>query len=153
MALVERLRNFRDLAEFTDAELRLLANFMEEKEYKDGEQIIDEKGHSTSLLFVMSGKVIISRKLSANTMLTTTLDEHAIFGEVAFADRLPRTAGATALGTTLIGSFGYEHFEIIKRQDAVFGMKLLMQLLKGLAQKFRQVNNGLDLLVANASKP
>jgi CRP-like cAMP-binding protein len=150
MSLLQELKEFEVLQDFTEQEMRLLATFIDEKEYEDGQLIIDEKGQSSHLYFIFSGKVKIFRTLTRNTEILTTLGENDIFGEVAFADQQPRSASVSSIGKTQVGAFAYEHFEVIKKQDAVFGMKLLMQLLKVLAKKFRMVNQSLDGLLKQA---
>ena len=71
----------------------------------------------------------------------------AVIGEVAFGDQLPRPVVATAIGKVELATFCFEHFEIIKKQDPVFGMKLLTQLLRSLAKKFRATGKMLELVL------
>jgi len=127
--------------------LRQLATFIEEVEFEDEAKILDEKSESKSLFLILSGKVKILRSISGKASILTKLGATDVFGEVAFADQGPRSASAYADGKAEIGIFSFDHFEIIKKQDPVLGMKFLMQLMRALAQKFRAVNKSLDGLL------
>ncbi len=148
--IVEKLGDFPMLSEFKIQELRQLAAFLEVKTYKDGECILGEHNPNSSLLFIFSGEVRVFRNFPRGGSFALTIGKNEIFGEVAFADQKGRMASASAIGEAQIGAFPYEHFEVIKKQDPVFGMKLLMQLLKLLAGKFRFVNKQLDNLLMGA---
>jgi len=149
MSVVRELREFVSLENFTDEDLCFLDTFIEEKIYKDGDLIIQENSPTTDLMFILSGKTCVERVLGKNTRMLTTIGCYNIVGEVAFGDQKPRTANVVAVGETRIGVLRYADFDRIKNQDPVFGMKLLMQLLKIVAGKFRQVNKGLDLTILN----
>jgi len=144
MSIQRKLSEFEILQDFSADELKLLSTFIEVKEYKDDEEIIGKDSETSCLLFVFSGKVKIVRKLSGGCISSSQLGKNEIFGEVAFADQKGRSASAISIGDTEIGSFLYEHFEIIKKQDPVFGMKLLMQLMKLLAKNFRNLSKKID---------
>lgn len=144
MALEQKLSGFEVLKEFTPKEIKTLATFIEVNKYEDGEEIIGKDTQTTSLLFILSGKVRINRSFAGGGIFMTQLGSKEVFGEVAFADQKERTASALSIGKSEIGAFDYAHFAIIKKQDAVFGMKLLQELMRLLASKFRAVNKKLD---------
>ncbi len=148
MSLDQRLGDFDLLKDFTSKELALLATFMETTVYENGDEIIGKDNKAASLLFILSGKVRVYRNFAGGASFTTTLGANDVFGEVAFADQQGRTAMAEAVGKTEIAGFDYSHFNVIKKQDAVFGMKLLMALMKMLATRFRAVNKKLDSIFA-----
>ncbi|HNV72673.1 MAG TPA: cyclic nucleotide-binding domain-containing protein, partial [Candidatus Ozemobacteraceae bacterium] len=144
MSLEQKLGDFEILKDFTTKELKLMATFMETRDYADGEEIIGKDNANHSLFFILSGKVRIYRNFSGGASFSTQIGTKEVFGEVAFADQQGRTALAEAVGAVEIALFDYDHFNIIKKQDPVFGMKLLLELLKLLATKFRVVNKKLD---------
>lgn len=145
MALESKLKEFKMLRGFLDGDFKLLSTFIEEREYKDGETIIGEKDSSRALYFILDGKVRIHRELGdGRAVFQHILEAGGIFGEVAFSDGCGRTASVNALGSVHLGIFEFEHFDIIKKQDPVFGMKFLMQVSKTLATKFRLLNGSIE---------
>lgn len=142
-----KFARFEALSEMNRDELALLATFIVAKTFKDGEEIISKDSKTSNLMFIFSGKVKIYRTFPNGGTFAQTINANEIFGEVAFIDQQGRSASGVAVGATEIGMFDYEHFEVIKKQDPVFGMKLLLQISKLLAGKVRSVNNKLDTLL------
>jgi CRP-like cAMP-binding protein len=144
MSLFRRLKDFELLQDFSDEELQLLATFMEEHTFQDGEKVIDITHPSTDLLFVLKGQIKISSGGQGRANVFSLLEGPCLLGELSFADQQPRSANAAAVGTVEAVSFSYDHFQIIMKQNSVFGMKFLLELLKSLAKKFRATNLNLD---------
>lgn len=144
MSLFQQMKNFDLLQDFTDDELKLLTTFVEEHSFQDGDAIIDPKKPGNDLVFILKGQVKISSAGQGRANVFSVLEGPCLLGELSFADQQPRSANATAVGAVEAVSFSYDHFQIIKAQNSVFGMKLLMELLKSLAKKFRATNINLD---------
>ncbi len=145
MVWKEKLKDFNIFKDFSIEELEVLSQHIEEKEYEDGEVVIDEKIPSTALYLILAGRVKIFKSEGEKISVLTILDENDIFGEVAFVDKLERSASAKTLGKTAIGRFSFEEFEKIAEENPKFCIKVLMQLMKELTRKFRSVNEGLDV--------
>ncbi|NLI75015.1 MAG: cyclic nucleotide-binding domain-containing protein [Candidatus Riflebacteria bacterium] len=145
MSLAEKLKEFEVLGAFSMDDLGQLADLMEEITFEDNQVIIDENAQSTSLFFVISGRVKIHKVLAGAVKILTVLDKHDLFGEVAFVDSMVRSASATAVGQVKIAKFTAEHFQIIRKQNPTLAVDLLMQLTRELSRKFRAVNEGLDM--------
>ncbi len=141
-----KLARFKGLSDLTQDELKLLATFLSCRTYQDGEEILGDTAGS-SLKLVFSGRVKIYRTFPNGGTFASFVEPNEMFGEVAFADQQGRTAHAVAVGETEIGKFDYHHFEVIKKQDPVFGMKFLLQLSKLLAGKYRALNQKLDAIL------
>ncbi len=145
MSLFQSLRDNPFFNDFTDDEMRILADFAEEQSYKEGEVIFSEQSPTTAVFFIVHGRVTIFRSLMGCSNFLTILEKNDIFGEVAFVDQQARSAAANALDDTSVAKFNYDHFDIIQKQSPVIGMKLLKALMRELTQKFRAVNAGIDL--------
>ncbi len=145
MAMFEKLRDNPFFAGFAEEELRVLADFTEEQNFKEGEIIFNEQSPTTAVYFILHGRVTIYRSLMGCSNFITILEKNDIFGEVAFVDQQARSAAANALDDTQVAKFNYDHFDVIQKQNPVIGMKLLKALMKELTQKFRAVNAGIDL--------
>ena len=141
-----KLARFRDLSDLTQEELKLLYTFLSFRTFKDGEEVLaDSSGCSLELIF--SGRVKIYRTFPNGGTFASFVEANEIFGEVAFADQQGRSAKGVAVGETEIGTFDYQHFDVIMKQDPVFGMKFLLQLSKILARKYRALNQKLDAIL------
>ncbi|MDD3147428.1 MAG: cyclic nucleotide-binding domain-containing protein [Candidatus Riflebacteria bacterium] len=145
MSLFQNLRDNPFFTDFSDDELRILADFTEEQNFKEGEVILTEQSPTTAVYFIVHGRVTIFRSLMGCSNFLTILEKNDIFGEVAFADQQARSAAANALDDTTVARFNYDHFDVIQKQSPAIGMKLLKALMRELTQKFRAVNSGIDL--------
>lgn len=145
MAVYEKFRDNPFFRDFSEDELKILADFTEEQSYIEGETIFNEASPTTAVYFILHGRVSIYRALMGHSNFLTILEKNDIFGEVAFADQQARTASASALDDVLVAKFAYEHFDVIQNQSPVIGMKLLKAILREVTQKFRAVNAGIDL--------
>lgn len=145
MSVYEKFRENSFFNEFSDDELRILADFTEEQTFSEGEVIFNEQSPTTAVYFILHGRISIYRSLMGHANFLTILEKNDIFGEVSFADQQARSASANALDESVVAKFGYEHFDIIQSQSPVIGMKLLKAIMKEITQKFRAVNSGIDL--------
>jgi CRP-like cAMP-binding protein len=145
MGLEMRLRDVPHFVEFSDDELKVLADLMEEVEYQPNEVIFNEKSPTTAVYFILGGRINIYKMLFGSSNFLTILERNDLFGEVAFSDQKDRSASACALDETAVAKFAYEHFDVIQKQNPEIGMKLLRALMKELTRKFRAVNSGLDV--------
>jgi CRP-like cAMP-binding protein len=145
MSVYEKFRENQFFQEFSDDELRILADFTEEESFAEGEVIFNEQSPTTAVYFILHGRISIYRSLMGHANFLTILEKNDIFGEVSFADQQARSASANALDEAVVAKFNYEHFDVIQNQSPVIGMKLLKAIMKEITQKFRAVNSGIDL--------
>ena len=97
MSVYEKFRENPFFNEFSDDELRILADFTEEQSFGEGEVIFDEKSPTTAVYFILHGRISIYRSLMGHTNFLTILERNDIFGEVSFADHQARSASALAI--------------------------------------------------------
>lgn len=145
MSINERLESFPFFEDFTRDELSQLATFMEDKEFKNGEIIIDEVHSSTSMFFILKGRVKIFRMLTKASNFITILEPTDLFGDVSFVDQQTRSASASACEDVRLAEFSLEHFDVISRQQPQLGIKFLMRLAREITRKFRAVDSGVDV--------
>jgi CRP-like cAMP-binding protein len=149
MSFEERMRDFPLLANMTREETAQIASFLVDRELAADEIIIDEKHPSTSLFFILKGRVKIFRILTGTSSFLTILEENDMFGEVAFVDQQARSASAVTCEPTKLAELSLDHFEIISKQNPVLGIHFMQVLSRELSRKFRAVNEGLDLKSAD----
>ena len=78
---------------------------------QDGEVIFREGDNGDWLYVVMDGEVVISKMMGGRTVVIDVIGPGEIFGELAYIDKRPRSASATARGTTEIGIVDREFFD------------------------------------------
>ncbi|KAF1081770.1 MAG: hypothetical protein GQF41_2110 [Candidatus Rifleibacterium amylolyticum] len=145
MSISDKLRENQLFSEFTGDELELLATFMEEASFDEGQPIFSEQSPTTAVYFILSGRVTIYRALVGASNFITILEKNDIFGEIAFVDQQYRSASANALDATTVAMFEYSHFDIIQNQSPLLGIKLLKAIIREITRKFRAVNSNIDL--------
>lgn len=79
--------------------------------YQD-EQIIFKEGDNGDWIYVVDeGEVEISKNVGGQRVSIETLKEGDIFGEMAYIDKQPRSATATAKGKTVVGIIDRDFFD------------------------------------------
>ncbi|MBI3039537.1 cyclic nucleotide-binding domain-containing protein [bacterium] len=145
MASKERLRDFLIFKNFGDESLSRICSLLKEATFKEGEVIVDEKTSSTSIFLIFSGRVKIFRNLPGNVSFLSVLDPNDIFGEVSFIDKMARSASASSIGECKLGVLEFESFELLKKENPLFCVDFLVEIMKELTRKFRAISDGLDV--------
>ena len=97
------LKGVKTLQGLSSEELRLACESMEEREWKDGEDIIRQGDKGDSLFLLKEGSVVVSRKnnprdKSEKPIILAKLPKNTCFGEIALLTEEPRSATITAIG-------------------------------------------------------
>jgi CRP/FNR family transcriptional regulator, cyclic AMP receptor protein len=79
--------------------------------FQDGQVIFEEGFHGDWIYVVEDGEVEISKKVDGQTIVIETLKKADIFGEMAYIDKAPRSATATAKGKTVVGIIDRNFFD------------------------------------------
>jgi CRP-like cAMP-binding protein len=79
--------------------------------FQDGQIIFEEGSNGDWIYVVEEGEVEISKKVGGQRIVIETLKESDIFGEIAYIDKTPRSATATAKGTTVVGIIDRDFFD------------------------------------------
>jgi CRP-like cAMP-binding protein len=79
--------------------------------FQDGKIIFEEGSNGDWIYVVEEGEVEISKKIGGQKIVIETLKENDIFGEIAYIDKTPRSATATAKGTTVVGIIDRDFFD------------------------------------------
>lgn len=81
------------------------------EEFADGQVIFAEGANGDWMYVVESGEVEISRMVNGRRIVIETLKPGDLFGEMAYIDKTPRSATATAKGTTEVGIVDRQFFD------------------------------------------
>lgn len=79
--------------------------------FQDGQVIFEEGSNGDWIYVVEEGEVEISKHIDGKKIIIETLKENDIFGEIAYIDKTPRSATATAKGTAVVGTIDRDFFD------------------------------------------
>lgn len=103
--------------------------------YQDGQIIFKEGDNGDWIYVVDDGEVEISKDVGGQRIVVEILKEGYVFGEMAYIDKEPRSATATAKGKTVVGIIDREFFDKeFNKISADF-----QQVLKTVAFRLRKV--------------
>jgi CRP-like cAMP-binding protein len=78
---------------------------------QDGQIIFEEGSNGDWIYVVEEGEVEISKNVGGQKIIIETLKKNDVFGEIAYIDKTPRSAMATAKGTTVVGIIDRDFFD------------------------------------------
>ena len=81
------------------------------EKFQDGKIIFEEGSNGDWIYVVEEGEVEISKNVGGRKIVIETLKEDDIFGEIAYIDKTPRSATATAKGMTVVGIIDRDFFD------------------------------------------
>jgi CRP-like cAMP-binding protein len=132
------------LENFSPAEVRLLAHFMEIYRAETGMEIIREGEGGDFMLMIVEGKVDVNKRDRWNTpQLIAQVDAGRILGEMSMIDGEARFATCVALEPTMIAVLDRESLARIIVEQPLLGAKLLMELVLMLSQRLRATSQRL----------
>jgi CRP/FNR family cyclic AMP-dependent transcriptional regulator len=79
--------------------------------FQDGQVVFKEGDNGDWIYVVDEGEVELSKKADGQKVTIEILKPGDIFGEMAYIDKTPRSATATAKGTTVVGILDREFFD------------------------------------------
>lgn len=115
--------------------------------YQDGQIIFEEGSNGDWIYVVDDGEVKISKNVVGQKIVVETLKEGDVFGEVAYIDKQPRSATATAKGKTVIGIIDRNFFDTEFNKIPADFQKILRTVsfrLRKVTQSSVDAQNGKD---------
>jgi CRP-like cAMP-binding protein len=126
------------LENFSAAEVRLLAQFMEVYRAEAGIEVLREGDGGDFMLMVIEGRVEVAKRDQWNTPHSlASVDAGKTLGEMSMIDGEARFATCTAAEPTVIAVLGRESLARIIVEQPMLGAKLLMELVLILSQRLR----------------
>jgi CRP-like cAMP-binding protein len=143
------------LENFSPAEVRLLAHFMEIYRAETGMEIIREGEGGDFMLMVVEGKVDVNKRDRWNTpQFIAQVEPGRTLGEMSMIDGEPRFATCVAVEATLIAVLDRESLARIIVEEPLLGAKLLMELVLMLSQRLRATSEKLlGLMDEHSQRP
>ena len=132
------------LENFSPAEVRLLAHFMDVYRAEPGMEIIREGEGGDFMLMMIEGRVEVNKRDRWNTpQLIAQVEAGRVLGEMSMIDGEPRFATCVAVEPTLIAVLDRESLARIIVEQPLLGAKLLMELVLMLSQRLRATSEKL----------
>ena len=132
------------LENFSTAEVRLLAHFMEVYRAEPAMEIIREGDGSDFMLMILEGKVEVLKRDRHNTpQLIATVDAGGTLGEMSMIDGEARFATCVAIEPVVLAVLDRENLARIIVEQPMLGAKILMELVLMLSQRLRATSQRL----------
>lgn len=130
---------FRDLA---DGDLARIAALLDARTIAAGTPIVREGDATTALFIIRNGLVEVTKRApgASHDHRLTTLGAGATFGELALADRAPRSATVRALTETTIAVLDLDRLAAATAADGDLRVRLLGNLSGYLGGRLRDVS-------------
>src|SRR2546421_12013369 len=126
------------LENFSTAEVRLLAHFMEVFRAEAGTEVIREGDGGDFMLMIIEGSVEVRKRDRWNTpQLIASVDAGKTLGEMSMIDGEARFATCIAIEPTLIAVLDRETLARIIVEQPLLGAKMLMEFVLMLSQRLR----------------
>ena len=129
------------LENFSPAEVRLLAHFMDVYQAPAGAVIIREGEGGDFMLMMIEGKVEVHKRDRWNTSQVIAIVEAGkTLGEMSMIDGEPRFATCIAADTSVFGVLSRDDMVSIVLDKPGLGAKILIKLVTMLSQRLRQTS-------------
>jgi CRP/FNR family transcriptional regulator, cyclic AMP receptor protein len=140
------------LENFSAAEVRLLAHFMDVYQAPAGTEIIHEGEGGDFMLMLIEGKVeVLKRDRWKTPQLIAVVDAGKTLGEMSMIDGEPRFATCIAAEPTVLAVLDRENLARIIVEQPMLGAKILMELVLMLSQRLRTTSARLLQLMDDQS--
>ena len=132
------------LENFSPAEVRLLAHFMNVYQAPAGVEIIREGEGGDFMLMVIEGRVeVVKRDRSNMPQVIAEVDAGKTLGEMSMIDGEARFATCVASEPTVLAVLDRENLARIIVEQPMLGAKILMQMVLMLSQRLRSTSGRL----------
>ena len=132
------------LENFSPAEVRLLAHFMNVYQAPAGVEIIREGEDGDFMLMVIEGRVeVVKRDRSNMPQVIAEVDAGKTLGEMSMIDGEARFATCAAIEPTVLAVLDRENLARIIVEQPMLGAKILMQMVLMLSQRLRSTSGRL----------
>ena len=132
------------LENFSPAEVRLLAHFMDVYRAQAGVEVLAEGEGGDFMFLLLEGRVNVQKRDKGNTpQLLAMLDAGKTVGEMSMIDGEPRFATCVAVEPVTVAVLDRESLARIIVEQPMLGAKILMELVLMLSQRLRATSDRL----------
>jgi len=141
--LLQRATELRAMSLFRhmpDDQMVTLARLAQPVQFDHAQVVFREEEEGRDLYLVRSGTVHVTRRTPVGTQVLTALGFGALFGEVSYLDRLPRSATAFGVGSGWLFRLASADLDAAVVEDRDLAVSLLWSFWQTLADKVRAAN-------------
>jgi CRP/FNR family cyclic AMP-dependent transcriptional regulator len=132
------------LENFSPAEVRLLAHFMQVYRAEAGMEVLVEGDGGDFMLMVIEGRIEVRKRDRWNTpQLIATVDAGKTLGEMSMIDGEARFATCVVVESSLVAVLDRDALARIIIEQPMVGAKILMELVLMLSQRLRATGDRL----------
>ncbi len=149
MDINDAIKNTTIFSDLEDHELEYILDIIKEKQFKNGEIIMQEGESGDTMYIMVRGEVEVSKNLtmkfgeeeyrSTEKILSRiTSKDHAVFGEMALIGKENRSASIIARSDCALLEICREDFINLVKTRPETGVKILLRLCELLAERLRK---------------
>ena len=132
------------LENFSPAEVRLLAHFMDVYRADPGSELIGEGDSGDFMLMLIEGSVeVVKRNRAGQPRTIAVVEPGRTLGEMSMIDGEPRSASCVAVEPSLLAALHREDLARIIIEQPMLGAKILMELVLMLSRGLRTTSTRL----------
>lgn len=140
MAKIKPLKENELFKDFSDKEIAVISQIVNEKTYPKGTPIYVENMLGESLFIIKSGSVEIRKNLGqGGDQLVSTLGEGEFFGEMALLEGGPRLVSAKTHEETELLVVSGDDFKALMEKEALVCLKLFLSIVKVFTKRIREI--------------
>jgi CRP-like cAMP-binding protein len=144
---LQLLKSVRLLQAIPESKLATLSEFLTPVEFADGAVIFEEGSPGDSLYFVTSGRVRISKRVSAGELKDLAiLGPGDCFGEMALVDDVARSAQAAAAGAAQLFRLHCKDMDRWLKSNPELAVDFFAHLVQVLSRRLRRTSSELTLI-------
>jgi CRP-like cAMP-binding protein len=126
---IEALRQISFFSELSDFDLGQIAGITEQKSYRRGEAIIEERTAAERFFIIMRGKIEISKRFEDGEQFVLAVhSDGEFFGEMALLDQGLRSATVRAVEPTTVLEITRPNFETLLYKAPLLAFRILREL-------------------------
>lgn len=146
------LRALESLADYSNAELKLLASVAPAREYEQGNDLCVEHAQGQSCFVLATGEVTIHKMIDHNEKELATLRAGSIVGQMALVDRSPRSATVRASKYTIALELTREVFERLLNAHSPLALRFQSQIAIAGIRQLRMATTTLAGILNDAQR-
>ncbi|ADU96705.1 Crp/Fnr family transcriptional regulator [Thermovibrio ammonificans] len=141
MVKVELAKEFPLFENFTEKELKEIAEYLDYKVFPKGEVLFEEGDPGDKIFFIVKGRVGLYRPDPfGNPVKVAVSDEGTPLGELSFFSNRLHSSKGVALKETHALILTKEGYEKLKEQDPHLAVKLLEEIARVIAERLKEMN-------------
>lgn len=148
LELAGRLRRLKPCSHFSDEQIFLFTQALEEEAHDAGELIFAHHAQGKDLYIVESGEIVLQRTTSYGTFVLDTVGPGEMFGEGGFGGRGERASDAVARVPSQVIRIDAQSLEALLEATPDLGVQIYWSLWHNLARKLRATNEQLKSFFA-----